>query len=332
MGIRFLCETCGKKLNIKQELAGKKGRCPKCNAVIRIPTESTLASGTSASQPDSVQQETEAPGSAPENAAGELGTGPVSSIQPPKGPQPTPGSPAVEPQPERKEHAASPPDSAVSIKIAGDQAEPKASASPSSEDPEKVGPPPPPASIPSGGPDVFAEEPAAKWFVRPSSGGQFGPAEADVLRNWLAEGRIGQDTLIWREGWDDWKVAIDVFPDQLGGSAPMTAEPSPVEPVVKKETNPPLNRTYTHRQARQRARMMGIILIVGLALVSIALAVVLIIVVNTPPPAENQNDETRSGKNTTASLFFGPQKNHNQGQRVAADRRHTDWQSPRLLR
>ena len=44
MGIRFLCEHCGKKLNIKDELAGKKGRCPKCNERIEIPAESTLES------------------------------------------------------------------------------------------------------------------------------------------------------------------------------------------------------------------------------------------------------------------------------------------------
>jgi hypothetical protein len=51
--------------------------------------------------------------------------------------------------------------------------------------------------------------------VRPSGGGQYGPATGDVMRTWIDEGRIGADGLVWREGWRDWKQAAGVFP-QLG--------------------------------------------------------------------------------------------------------------------
>lgn len=44
MGIRFFCPN-GHSLNVKSELAGKIGFCPKCNVRMLIPMESTRASG-----------------------------------------------------------------------------------------------------------------------------------------------------------------------------------------------------------------------------------------------------------------------------------------------
>jgi serine/threonine protein kinase len=39
--IAVACSRCGKSLRVKDELAGKKGKCPECGAVIRIPVGST---------------------------------------------------------------------------------------------------------------------------------------------------------------------------------------------------------------------------------------------------------------------------------------------------
>jgi len=50
------------------------------------------------------------------------------------------------------------------------------------------------------------------WYVRPAGGGQFGPATSDIMRNWIGEGRVSSDSLVWREGWRDWRGASDVFP------------------------------------------------------------------------------------------------------------------------
>ena len=44
MGIRFACHVCGKQLNIKRDLAGKRGVCPKCQSRFRIPLENTVQS------------------------------------------------------------------------------------------------------------------------------------------------------------------------------------------------------------------------------------------------------------------------------------------------
>ncbi|MCE5268692.1 MAG: DUF4339 domain-containing protein [Planctomycetaceae bacterium] len=52
----------------------------------------------------------------------------------------------------------------------------------------------------------------AVWYVRPASGGQFGPANADVIKAWLAEGRVGVDSLVWQQGWPEWRQAGGVFP------------------------------------------------------------------------------------------------------------------------
>lgn len=72
--------------------------------------------------------------------------------------------------------------------------------------------------------DPISEAPDAVWYVRPVTGGQFGPARGDVMRKWIAEGRVSPDSLVWREGWADWKSAEEVLP-QL-------ARPQPVVPAA----------------------------------------------------------------------------------------------------
>src|SRR6476660_9932428 len=37
MAIQVTCEKCGKQLRVKDEYAGRKGKCPACGAVIQIP-------------------------------------------------------------------------------------------------------------------------------------------------------------------------------------------------------------------------------------------------------------------------------------------------------
>ena len=81
-----------------------------------------------------------------------------------------------------------------------------------------------PVASPVGVVDPLLEAPQAMWYVRPSSGGQFGPAGAELMRQWLEEGRVAADSLVWRDGWPDWKPAASCFPQ--------FAEPSEPEPAV----------------------------------------------------------------------------------------------------
>jgi len=78
-----------------------------------------------------------------------------------------------------------------------------------------------PAAVPASGPapaaapapaDPLTEAGDVVWYVRPPSGGQYGPATRDIMRTWLGEGRISPDSLVWREGWRDWQSAGSVFP------------------------------------------------------------------------------------------------------------------------
>lgn len=55
------------------------------------------------------------------------------------------------------------------------------------------------------------------WHVRSSGGVQSGPATTSLLKTWIQEGRVSQDSWVWRAGWLDWQRASDVFPE-LGGS------------------------------------------------------------------------------------------------------------------
>jgi DNA-directed RNA polymerase subunit RPC12/RpoP len=77
--------------------------------------------------------------------------------------------------------------------------------------------------------DPFSAAPDAVWYVRPPGGGQFGPANSDIMQRWLEEGRVSPDALVWREGWPDWKAAGPVFP---------TLEAHPVAPVATGEFLP----------------------------------------------------------------------------------------------
>jgi len=68
---------------------------------------------------------------------------------------------------------------------------------------------------PAAGTDPIDDAPSAVWYVRPATGGQFGPASGEIMRGWIAEGRVGASSLVWRAGWQEWRAASAIFP-QLG--------------------------------------------------------------------------------------------------------------------
>jgi hypothetical protein len=64
----------------------------------------------------------------------------------------------------------------------------------------------------SGG-DPIAEAPQLQWYVLPpGSMTKYGPAQGEMMRAWLQEGRVPADALVWREGWPQWRAAAAVFP------------------------------------------------------------------------------------------------------------------------
>lgn len=154
MGIRFACHHCGHPLNIKQELAGRVGRCPDCEQRFRIPLQ-------------------DAPQSLPLSTAGE-------------------GTSQAPDQMAGREAAREPVARAAVAAATGAVS-------------------------------------ATQWYVRPPAGGQYGPANDELIQSWIAEFRITPSTLVWRDGWPQWKNASEVFPelaDVAARNRPLTANPA----------------------------------------------------------------------------------------------------------
>ncbi|MCS7304979.1 MAG: GYF domain-containing protein [Thermoguttaceae bacterium] len=216
MGIRCWCPN-GHKLNIKAFQAGKRGICPYCGARFTIPLESTRKPGMGDRIPEPMEHSVHegpvlSPPSTPASAtpgwtAGTTGE-PIPFLSAPtplgigtasKGTSLAPSSQA----PSEGGHG----EVAFGQHAATGWATPPLGTSfPIPAEPPIASPPPGAAS------DPLAEAPNAVWYVRPPTGGQFGPATADVMRNWIAEGRVSPDSLVWREGWRDWQEAGHVFP------------------------------------------------------------------------------------------------------------------------
>ncbi len=132
--------------------------------------------------------------------------------------------------------------------------------------------------------DPLAEAAGAVWYVRPPSGGQFGPADATIMRRWLAEGRIGSDALVWREGWAEWNRAQAVFASL---DAPLAVIPEPVTaaPAAARQDAgvvSELRRTTTRRSLapapRRPTRRVAVVLALGV--LCAALGVVLFFVLH----------------------------------------------------
>ncbi|QDV68583.1 hypothetical protein Poly24_22930 [Rosistilla carotiformis] len=56
------------------------------------------------------------------------------------------------------------------------------------------------------------------WYVRPPSGGQYGPAGGALMQQWIQEHRVVPGSLVWRDGWSQWREAEDVFGPNFGTS------------------------------------------------------------------------------------------------------------------
>ena len=178
MGIRFYCPDCGRRLNIKVFLAGKRGICPHCDSRVLIPLASQL---------------------------------------PADAPKYRPTSAGVPSKPVAATATATARSQSVERVISQPTALPTTEATHA---------------------DPIAESPDSVWYVRPAAGGQYGPARGDVMRRWLSEGRVSADSMVWREGWADWRLAAPVFPalESAPSAAPSSssAKSAAVKPAAVK--------------------------------------------------------------------------------------------------
>lgn len=145
--------------------------------------------------------------------------------------------------------------------------------------------------------DPIDEAPDAVWYVRPPSGGQFGPAAGWIMRNWIAEGRVPADALVWRAGWPQWQAAAAVFPGQgallaappLDASEELTLGTASTngrwaEPEEIIEDGPADSRrrvdklVFRNRMRREQFRQTVLVSSVVLFLVAVILVIVLVVV------------------------------------------------------
>jgi hypothetical protein len=275
MGIKFYCPTCDKRLNVKSFLAGKSGFCPHCQAKVQIPVESQpkrAAAAADAGASTLIRQESRLP-EAREEAA--TPSGHASGNGHTKGHASTPAPAAHGGSAPAAPRAGAPPGASPQAHSApAPHANPQPAPSPAPVRPatapaaSAVPAAPMASSAPAVG-DAIAEAPHAVWYVRPPAGGQYGPAAGDVMRKWLGEGRVSADSLVWREGWPDWRKAAKVFPSL----APVTAPAAPAASGAAPLPGPAASSTRRAiRSPRRRdSNTFAITAIIVLVLASLAL-------------------------------------------------------------
>lgn len=260
MGIRFFCE-CGHRLNVKTFLAGKKGICPECGAKFVIPEQSD-PQAEKASVAPAKAQEFEPPGE---------GSALLDE----------PAKPSLAAQNSQRPSWS---DANLEVQSAAVPALTPAA--------------PVPPAVAEHDPIEMAGN--AVWYVRHSDGGQYGPAEASIMQQWLVEGRVAGDSMVWHQGWADWKLASDVFtalatsagtgislgeltveavpppPPNLGSSS---ADGEPVDSAsdepMSVDTSDPSIALARQRDLRRRRSMM---MLGGLVFVALALTIAAVVI------------------------------------------------------
>lgn len=241
MGIRFYCPN-GHKLHVKAFQAGMRGICPYCGAKVQIPLHST--------RPSTKELKARRAAGGPEHAAIPRGdTAMPESRQPgvDSSPEKAPDGQGVLPGEQEQPTPFIDLDKVLAARNLGDQGGLRSSPSPLEGDlaistaesvrsrnsvTEEWGSPG--ESARSFEKDPLAE-PNVVWYVRPPSGGQYGPAAPEVVRTWIAENRITPDTYVWREGWRDWQLARDVFPEVLAKALPeVPVEDQPERRLIRR--------------------------------------------------------------------------------------------------
>lgn len=284
MGIKFRCPN-GHKLNVKSFLAGKKGICPHCGTKFVIPDEAeqddaedvmgqdvadvggvALAIGapaksvtdTVAFQPVIAKPTGSSLGDVTVAASPAIKSVSVVTAAAPTIPIGVAVAPVVPDDP-------IPVQQPVAVPITPVQTP---AAVPVGIVPVAIPTSPVTPVIPSMANDPIAEAPNAVWYVRPPSGGQFGPARGDIMRKWLGEGRVSADSLVWRDGWTDWKSAAIVFPQLAPVSA---AAPAGDLLIATPGVGTPKSTTSRTPRGRRKSQSLAVVMVVVLGLISVAL-------------------------------------------------------------
>lgn len=118
---------------------------------------------------------------------------------------------------------------------------------------------------------------AIEWRLANPEGEQFGPTVPTVFAQWIVQGRVPDDWLVWRTGWSDWRRAGEAeseLPAPLPQAnfadtpPPLTAPPRTQKTTGAKagsakttEINP--TSDYNQRRKRTARRQQFIIILLG---------------------------------------------------------------------
>lgn len=268
MGIRFVCHLCSFALHVKDFQAGKRGKCPNCNGSFRIPDKDASYSSALVDSPDN-----------PAVAKIRDSFKKVNKTKTTKLVKKSSGSIAITLETS----------SATTSEV---WKEPKVSSDSSASTPSKA------ESKPTGPamamPAVLTHAVDAKWFVRPPSGGQFGPAPSQMIMNWIAESRVTADSFLWRDGLAQWQLASELVPELFVAEKPAIA-PLPSDRIGQTNemalSGSPTIRSGAVLKKRIQKRRQQVTTVILLATISLILLSILIFVlvfqVTKPPQASN---------------------------------------------
>jgi hypothetical protein len=260
MGIKFLCPN-GHKMNVKAFLAGKRGKCPKCGVSVRIPQETPASD----SGEDLLGDAAEPAAAAAQQVAVQTVVRPVATV-----------APAVPVSPASQTVAAPVVRPVVPVGAPAIPTVPNVAPGYQPAGPAVMRVPQPTPAPQLMGVDPISQAPNAIWYVRPPSGGQYGPARGDIMRKWVAEGRVSGDSLVWREGFPEWKSASQLFPSLAGVGAPAPAA-GPPPPPAEVASIPTVTRTARKLNAyearKNQGNGMAVAILVVLGIICVALII-----------------------------------------------------------
>ena len=104
------------------------------------------------------------------------------------------------------------------------------------------------------------DDPEVVWYVQFPDGQQYGPATLPIIRTWIKEHRISPTMLVWREGWQDWLEAGQVFPEVVQIFQKSKLNKSKNEQISEKQ--PPVDQRLDTGDDVQRTSVLMIVMIV----------------------------------------------------------------------
>lgn len=202
MGIVAHCPN-GHRIKVKDELAGRKGVCPQCQATFRIPGKGMLASAPTG-------HGAAAEGSGPP-AARPLSLDPeVVAVLPRAERVPAAVIHKPRPKPDHEHrHKKSHHPKSHSKSERGAAHREEAGSRPAAAVAE-------PAAVKAPGlHPAITERPDLTWSVALPGGEASSPLAAASLQQWLDSGRVTGDELVWRADWTSWVSIRLVFPEHV---------------------------------------------------------------------------------------------------------------------